>query len=160
MSKDSVSIKVGEIITVTADKKVTWKSSDENIVGIDENGKIVGIKLGSAVIVATDENDKKSYITVIVYKSESSGTEDNSNTGASNSSNQGSNSESGNNSNKGSNSSNSSSKSPSTQNQQSSSSANDVVPATGESSVGTIIILAIVTLIVASVIFKHKIKVK
>ena len=47
-----------------------------------------------------------------------------------------------------------------TQNGNSSSSANEIHPATGESSVGTIVILVIVTLIVASVVFRGKSKIK
>lgn len=137
LSKDSMTIKVGESYTITANKKVTWASSDLDVLGIDENGKIIGIKPGSAVVMATDENGKRSYVAVTVVKA---------NTTKNNSQN---NANSDKNNNVGS---------PTKTN--SSSSANEVVPATGENSVGTIIIFAIITLIVASIIFRNKSKVK
>lgn len=45
--------------TVFLDSKVTFKSSDENILEVDENGLVTGIKEGTAKITATYEQNKK-----------------------------------------------------------------------------------------------------
>lgn len=43
----------------TTDKTLTWKSSNPNVVSVDKNGKIKGLKAGqSAVITATAKNGK------------------------------------------------------------------------------------------------------
>jgi len=48
-------------------KKVTWTSSDENIVKVSENGKITGIAKGSATVtVRTADGGKTAYSTITV----------------------------------------------------------------------------------------------
>ena len=48
--------------------KLTWKSSDESIVTVDENGIITGLKEGSATITVTSPNGKSSTCVVTVTK--------------------------------------------------------------------------------------------
>lgn len=48
-------------------KNVTFTSSDSNIVSVDENGKIVGITAGEAVItITTEDNNKSDSVSIIV----------------------------------------------------------------------------------------------
>ena len=168
----------------------SWESEYPSIASVEKVSetecKITGISKGSTVVNAYDENG--GYLGLVqVEVSESNNSNNDGNNDGNNSGNpdNGDNDNNGGNQNDGQNpsdggssddgsssqsggtsggssggSSYSSSKSPSTPNKNASSSADEAVPATGESSVGTIIILAIVTLIVASVIFKRKCKVK
>ncbi len=65
-SQDNVSIKkddtLGLTVVVTpselSSSKLTWKSSDESIVTVDEFGKIKGISVGTATITVTSSNGK------------------------------------------------------------------------------------------------------
>ena len=50
----------------TDSPKITWKSSDEGIAKVDENGKITAIAKGSTEIVATSTNGKEDKCTVTV----------------------------------------------------------------------------------------------
>lgn len=180
LSENNVSIKKGETKQVTADKNVTWASSDENIATVDQNGNITGKSAGTATIIATDSNGKKAYVTVNVSESQQNdqNNNQNNNQGQGNNQDNGQSNDQGNNQgnnqnnnkNNGNQGSSNSNQSQGAQSQQSttnttatrnsSSSANEVVPATGENSVGTLAIFIIATLIVASVIFKNKSKLK
>lgn len=61
LNKTSLSLKVGETVTLTAtvlpdnatNKKVTWKSSDSSVATVDSNGKVKAVAGGSATITAT-----------------------------------------------------------------------------------------------------------
>lgn len=64
----NITLDVGEKKKLTADKDVTWSSSDPTIVTVDENGNITGIKEGTATITATDSNGKTATVTVTVGK--------------------------------------------------------------------------------------------
>ena len=63
----SVTIKEGETITLVAtvtpdnaaNKTVKWSSSSETVATVDGNGKVTGIKAGSATITATTEDGGK-----------------------------------------------------------------------------------------------------
>ena len=46
--------------------KLSWESSDNSIVTVDDNGKITGIKKGTATITVTTNNGKKATCTVTV----------------------------------------------------------------------------------------------
>ena len=48
------------------DKSVTWSSSDEEIVSIGENGKLIGKKAGNAVITATDSEGNQAICLVAI----------------------------------------------------------------------------------------------
>ena len=77
-AQDNVSIKkddtLGLIVTVKpselASEKLTWTSSDTNIVTVDANGNIKGIKPGTATITAKSTNGKKATCTVTVTTDE------------------------------------------------------------------------------------------
>ncbi len=55
-----------EPATANVNKKVTFTSSNEGIVSIDENGKMIGKTEGKATITATTENGKTASIEVTV----------------------------------------------------------------------------------------------
>lgn len=174
-----VNLKVGESQQMTADQDVTWKSSDESVVTVDSTGKITAVGKGTAIIIATNANGESTSFTVTVDDSGSSNNNGNgnsnndqnndSNNGSSNGLNNGSNNGSNGSSSNGSSSNGSSSNGSSggsstggtsTSTGNSSSTADAAVPATGESSVETIAILVIVTLIIGSIIFRRKSKIK
>ncbi len=48
------------------DKSVTWTSSDESIVTVDQNGNVDAIKQGNAIVTATASNGVKAYCYVTV----------------------------------------------------------------------------------------------
>ena len=72
----SVSVKKGDTLslivkvnpTELSGTKFNWKSSDSNIVTVDDNGKITGIENGTATITVTSPNGKSATITVNVIK--------------------------------------------------------------------------------------------
>ena len=61
LSKSKVYIKKGKTVTLTAtvspstlaDKSVTWKSSDTKVATVTEDGKVKGVKYGTATITCT-----------------------------------------------------------------------------------------------------------
>ncbi len=77
LSKSSLSLKVGEEVTLTAAVKpdtittqtVKWKSDKENIATVDENGKVKAVAAGTAKITVTaDNNGETATCTVRVSK--------------------------------------------------------------------------------------------
>ena len=75
LDKTSTQIDIGEVdlLTViydpentTDDKTITWSSSDDSIVSVNENGRITANKKGKAVITATASNGKKATCNVEV----------------------------------------------------------------------------------------------
>ena len=71
---DKTIVKVGECkqlnVTISpenaTDQTVTWSSSDKSIVTVDENGKITGVKPGTATITVTTANGLTATCTVTV----------------------------------------------------------------------------------------------
>ena len=71
---DKTTVKVGECkqlnVTISpenaSDQTVTWTSSDQSIVTVDENGKITGVKPGTAAITVTTANGLTATCTVTV----------------------------------------------------------------------------------------------
>lgn len=70
----TVNLKVGEGAALSAavapdnatEKAVTWKSSDETVVTVDNAGNIFALKAGSATITATSSNNKSGSCAVTV----------------------------------------------------------------------------------------------
>lgn len=64
---ETASVELGKTITLTptfnpsgaTNKIVTWKSSDETVATIDNNGKVTPIKVGSTVITVTSQDGNK-----------------------------------------------------------------------------------------------------
>ena len=75
-SADNVSVVAGEKLplivvidpTSLSNTKLSWKSSNPNIVSVDENGVITGLKEGSAIITVTSPNGKTATCNVTVTK--------------------------------------------------------------------------------------------
>ena len=73
-TEDNVSVKKGDTLPLTvkiepvelSSSKLTFKSSDTSIVTVDENGKITGVKKGTATITVTTSNGKTATCTVTV----------------------------------------------------------------------------------------------
>ena len=79
LNKNSTTIKVGNTETLTATvspsdatcKYVTWTTSDKTIATVDENGKVTGIKKGSATIkVETADGDYTATCDVTISEDE------------------------------------------------------------------------------------------
>ena len=187
---ESLKIKKGDKSTIKSDKAVEWTSGNENsvkIVSSDENSvNIEGIAVGKSIITATSKQNNELQNTIIVeVVDEINNNNNNGNQqGDNNQNNNNGNNNQGNNQNNGSNQNGNGSQTNNgsqngngnsgnrsnvqysntttggTQTRNSSSSANEVVPATGESSVETVAILVIVTLIVASIVFRKRSKIK
>lgn len=85
IEEDIETMYVGETETLTAiispsnvtNKKITWKTSDEDIVTIDSNGKITAKKVGTAEITASTSNGKTSSIKINVIEKVENKIEDN-----------------------------------------------------------------------------------
>ena len=77
-SKKKISDKIGDTLKLVAEikpigltsAKLTWKSSDDSIVSVDENGRITGLKAGTAIITVTSKNGKTATLKVTVASSE------------------------------------------------------------------------------------------
>ena len=75
-TQDEISVKKGETIRLIvminpselSGSKLTWKSSDSNIVSVDKNGVVKGINEGSAIITVTSSNGKTATCTIKVVK--------------------------------------------------------------------------------------------
>ena len=143
-----ISLNVGYKYQVKANESVTWSSGDETIAKIDSEGNITAVGAGTTVIIAIGNNNSIAQLQVTVT-GKSTG---NSNSGTNNSNKNNSNSSSNN------SSKNSSTGSVEQNNANSSSTTNEVVPATGETSTGTLVVLGIITLIIATIIFRKKAK--
>lgn len=65
LSKQTASIEEGGTLNLTAsvlpadaaDKSVTWQSDNTSVAVVDENGKVTGVKAGTATITATSKSD-------------------------------------------------------------------------------------------------------
>lgn len=78
LDKTNLSLNVGETETIIAsvnpteaqNKAVTWKSSNESVVTVDNNGVITGVNVGTAVItITTDDGNFTADCSVTVTKS-------------------------------------------------------------------------------------------
>lgn len=67
LNKDTLTVEKGKSGTLTAtvepndatNKKVTWKSSDEKIATVDDQGNVTGVGVGKATITVTTEDGNK-----------------------------------------------------------------------------------------------------
>ena len=128
-------INAGDTYQLKADMEVEWTSSDESVATVDANGLVKGVGGGNAFIYAKSKDLRVSSIGVTVKGAKSKG-------------------------NKGSTGGTKTNKTgnAATEDGNSSSTVNEEVPSTGEASTGTIVILGAVTLIVAAVIFRKRMK--
>lgn len=138
-----ISLNVGDKYQVRANENVTWSTGNEAIAKIDSEGNITAVGVGTTVIIAIGNNNSIAQLQVTVT---GNGT-GNTNSGTNNSNKNNSNS-----------SKNTSTGKVEQNNANSSSTTNEVVPATGETSTGTLVVLGIVTLIIATIIFRKKAK--
>ena len=77
-SQPKISVKIGDTLKIIAEIKpigisasqLTWKSSDDSIVSVDEYGNIKGLKAGTAIITVTSKNGKTASIKVTVEPSD------------------------------------------------------------------------------------------
>ena len=66
LDKDELTLKATDTAQLTAtilpstttDKTVTWSSSDGNVAGVDNNGKVTAVAVGNAMIIATAASGK------------------------------------------------------------------------------------------------------
>lgn len=135
---------IGGILQMSVDQAgVTWTSSDTSVAIVDSStGLISAVGKGAAIISVKNNTGKSTNFYVIVNEKDS---------------------ENGSNSNNNSNSNNSSTntttnniKNGTTSEGKENPTADDPVPQTGESTVEYVVIIGIITLVVASVIFKVK----
>ncbi len=79
LAKHDVTISEGQELTLeytikpsnASNKNVTWKSSDKSIVTVDKNGRIKGVKAGTARVTVTSSNGKTDTIVVRVKEKQS-----------------------------------------------------------------------------------------
>ncbi len=75
-NEDNVSVKKGNSLNLVvvvkpselSSSKLTWTSSDSSVVSVDENGRITGLKEGTATITVTSSNGKTATCSVTVTK--------------------------------------------------------------------------------------------
>lgn len=125
-------INAGDTYQLSADMEVEWISSDESVATVDTNGLVKGVGGGNAFIYAKSKASRISAIGVTVK-----GTTAKKGTGTTTTNKTG-NAVIG--------------------NGNTSSTVNEEVPSTGEASTGTLVLLGVITLIVAAVIFRKRIK--
>ncbi|MBO5349512.1 MAG: Ig-like domain-containing protein [Clostridia bacterium] len=166
LSENEVKLNIGQSqqITVTNGVEVTW-SSDNTSVATVENGKITAIAEGIATITAKDANGNLATVSVTVSKLASNdgiddGNNNNGNAGSNNTGNATGNTGSNANKQNSINTNITQSNGAQSNTGNSSSSANEATPQAGENTADTLIILAIITLIVASVIFRKKSRIR
>lgn len=74
LNKSSAKVYVGETVTLTAtinpedttDKTLTWSTSKSSVATVDKNGKVTGVKAGTATITVKTVNGKSASCTVTV----------------------------------------------------------------------------------------------
>ncbi len=64
---ETANLKIEILPEEAKDQKITFSSSNPNIISVDQNGNIFGVSSGEATITATAENGVKGSITLNVY---------------------------------------------------------------------------------------------
>lgn len=151
----SITVPEGYTFTITSDKPVTWMIGSEGVAKIVSSdttkATIQAVAKGQAMVIATSTANQDAQATTSIEVIEKQvEVVDNSNNGG-NANNSGT-------ANNGGSQGNSKTGGATTQN--TSSSANEAVPATGESSVETIAILVIATLFIAAIVFRKRSRIK
>ena len=62
----SAVVAVGKSVTLKANKKVTWKSSNKKIATVDQNGKVTAKKAGKVTITCTAQDAGKKKATCVI----------------------------------------------------------------------------------------------
>ena len=78
LDRTSVTIKEGESVTLVAtvkpdnadNKTVSWSSSDTAVASVDNSGKVIGVKAGSATVTAKTEDGEKTASCVVTVAQE------------------------------------------------------------------------------------------
>lgn len=151
----SITVPEGYTFTITSDKPVTWMIGSEGVAKIVSSdttkATIQAVAKGQAMVIATSTANQDAQATTSIEVIEKQvEVVDNSNNGG--------NANNGGTANNGGSQGNSRTGGATTQN--TSSSANEAVPATGESSVETIAILVIATLFIAAIVFRKRSRIK
>lgn len=153
----SITVPEGYTFTITSDKPVTWMLGSESVVKIVSSdttkATIQAVAKGQAMVIATSTSNQDAQATTSIEVIEKQ-VEVVNNTNNNNNPNNGNGSANSN----GGSQNKSNTGGATTQN--TSSSANEAVPATGESSVETIAILVIATLFIAAIIFRKRSRIK
>ncbi|WP_419874072.1 LamG-like jellyroll fold domain-containing protein [Candidatus Pristimantibacillus sp. PTI5] len=72
LNLDAKSLKVGEQVTLTANRPVTWGSSNEAAAVVDSNGTVTAVSAGNAVITAASISDSTQKATASITVTEAS----------------------------------------------------------------------------------------
>ncbi len=81
LDKTNATIKIGETVKLTEtitpatanDKRVSWKTSNENIARVDSTGLVTGVGTGEAIVTVTTVNGKTASAKITVEKPEATG---------------------------------------------------------------------------------------
>ena len=76
---DTITLKVTFNPSTATNKIVTWKSSNEKVATVDNNGKITPVSVGSTIITVTSEDGKKTATCTVTVTKKSSNNNNNSN---------------------------------------------------------------------------------
>lgn len=151
----SITVPEGYTFTITSDKPVTWMIGSEGVAKIVSSDTtkvtIQAVAKGQAMVIATStaNQDAQATTSIEVIEKQVEVVDNSNNDGNANNSGT---------ANNGGSQGNSKTGGATTQN--TSSSANEAVPATGESSVETIAILVIATLFIAAIVFRKRSRIK
>ena len=69
LNTDKITLKIGDKVTLEASaKELTWQSSDEKIVKVNQKGQVTALKVGKATITVTNKKGEKVECAVTVQE--------------------------------------------------------------------------------------------